>query len=124
MLNIRQLFGKSGESLALSYLKKKGYRILETNYRNKMGEIDIIALDKDVIVFVEVKTRQSTFFSHPKEAVTVTKQVTMSRVAQAWLKSRNKNDSKARFDVVAILSDNNTHEIELIKNAFDLRSGT
>lgn len=120
MLNFRQLLGQTGESLAVRYLKKNGYKIIETNYRNKLGEIDIIASDNDVIVFVEVKTRRNNYYVHPKEAVTKKKQLTISRVAQAWLKSKNKIDLKARFDVVAILSDQKTDEIELIKNAFNL----
>lgn len=120
MLNLRQLFGKSGENLAAKYLKKNGYRILETNYRNRLGEIDIIAKDKDTIVFVEVKTRRRQFFVHPKEAVTLKKQMKIARVAQFWLKTMNKSDAPARFDVVSILSDQQTHDIELIKNAFTL----
>lgn len=120
MLNLRHLLGKTGEDLAVRYLKKNGYTILETNYRNRMGEIDIIAKEQDTIVFVEVKTRKNNRFAHPKEAVTPRKQKTISRVAQAWLKQRKKKDARARFDVVAVLSDQNKHEIELIKHAFTL----
>jgi len=82
MLNIRQILGQTGETVAVRYLKKYGYKIIETNYRNSLGEIDIIASDKDVIVFVEVKTRRNNLFVHPKEAVTQKKQLTISRVAQ------------------------------------------
>jgi putative endonuclease len=120
MLNFRQLFGRSGEQRAVRYLKKSGYQILETNYRNRIGEIDIIAKEGDTLVFVEVKTRNLRFFVHPKEAVTRKKQLKICRVAQYWLKSNQKTGARARFDVVAILSDRHTHEIELIKNAFTL----
>ena len=120
MLNFRQILGKTGEDLAVRYLRKNGYTILETNYRNSLGEIDIIAKEQDTIVFVEVKTRKNNRFAHPKEAVTSRKQKTISRVAQAWLKQRKKKDAKARFDVVAVLADQNKPEIELIKHAFTL----
>lgn len=122
MLNLRHMLGKTGEDLAVRYLRKKGYVILETNYRNSLGEIDIIAKERDTIVFVEVKTRKNNRFAHPKEAVTNKKQKTISRVAQAWLKQKKKTDAKARFDVVAILADQNNNEIELIKHAFTLHT--
>lgn len=120
MFNLRHILGKAGEDLAVRYLKKNGYTIIETNYRNKLGEIDIIAKDKDGIAFVEVKTRKDSRFAHPKEAVTRKKQITISRVAQAWLKTKKKSGVRARFDVVAILSDGKAHDIELIKHAFTL----
>ena len=63
------VYGKRSEIIAADYLKKKGYKILETNYKNKVGEIDVIAKDKDYIVFVEVKARMSQAFGHPFEAV-------------------------------------------------------
>lgn len=122
MFNVRNILGKTGEDLAVRHLKKNGYTIIETNYRNKLGEIDIIARDKEVIVFVEVKTRKDGRFAHPKEAVTRKKQATISRVAQAWLKMKKKTGARARFDVVAVLGDGKTHEIELIKHAFTLNT--
>lgn len=120
MLNLRNMLGKTGENLAVKYLKKKGYTILETNYRNPLGEIDIIAKEKGTIVFVEVKTRKNNRFANPKEAVTLKKQKTIARVAQIWLKQKKKIEANARFDVVAILTDQNKHDIELIKHAFSL----
>jgi len=74
MLNSRQIFGKDSESLAVKYLKKQRYKILEKNYRTPVGEIDIIAKHKGVIVFVEVKARRSDRFGDPKGAVTYKKQ--------------------------------------------------
>ncbi|GAB6095074.1 YraN family protein [Desulfatiferula olefinivorans] len=120
MLNFRQLFGQSGEHHAVRYLKKNGYHILATNYRNRIGEIDIIAKEGETLVFVEVKTRSRRFFVHPKEAVTRKKQIKITRVAQYWLKANHKTGVRVRFDVVAVLSDHRTYEIELIKNAFTL----
>lgn len=120
MFNFRQLLGQTGEAAAVRYLKKKKYKILELNYKNNLGEIDIIADDQGVITFIEVKTRSSNAFGNPKEAVTKRKQKKISMVALAWLKSKNKNDIKARFDVVSIVSHKISMDIELVKNAFEL----
>lgn len=121
MLNFRQILGKSGEASAVRYLKKKRYKILEINYRNKLGEIDIIGEDKGTIAFIEVKTRKSLTFGNPKAAVTRNKQRNISMVALSWLKSKKKIDAKARFDVISIISNKNVLDIELVKNAFELK---
>jgi len=120
VLDKRQQFGQKGESLAARHLKKNGYKILEQNYRTKMGEIDIIAKDKETIVFVEVKARRSHHFGNPKWAVTPKKQRKISMVALYYLKATNQNNLKARFDVVAIRSKHDNPEIEIVKNAFEL----
>jgi putative endonuclease len=113
--------GKKGEEKALRFLKKKGYRIIEQNYVCKLGEMDIIAKEKDTLVFIEVKTRTSTEFGPPQLAVNSSKQRQLSKVALNYLKEKKLEDVKARFDVVAILLGTEGEEIELIKNAFDLR---
>ncbi len=113
--------GKRGEDLALRFLKKNGYRIIERNYVCKLGEIDIIAREKDTLAFIEVKTRRSTAFGPPQLAVNSAKQMQLSRAALYFLKEKRLGDVKARFDVVAILLGTEGEEIELIKNAFDLR---
>ncbi|UCE51582.1 MAG: YraN family protein [Desulfobacterales bacterium] len=120
MLNQRQIFGEKGESIAVRYLKKKGYKILEKNYRTKLGEIDIIAKDKDTIVFVEVKSRRSWQFGNPKGAVTPAKQRKISKVALYYLKTNDRSNAKARFDVVTITATRDKSKIEIIKNAFEL----
>ena len=120
MLNKRQKFGKQGESLAVWYLKKNGYKILEQNYRTKLGEIDIIAREKKTLVFVEVKSRRSIRFGSPKWAVTPKKQRTISMVALSYLKNTKQTEAKARFDVVTITSNQDEPRIEIIKNAFEL----
>jgi putative endonuclease len=117
----KKALGRKGEELALRFLKKKGYRVLERNYVCKMGEMDIIATEKDTLVFVEVKTRTSTTFGPPQLAVNPTKQMQLSKVALNFLKQKNLEDVKARFDVVAILLGQKGEEIELIKDAFELR---
>jgi putative endonuclease len=102
-------------------LKKKGYHILERNYVCKMGEMDIVAREKDTLTFVEVKTRTSTAFGPPQLAVNLTKQMQLSKVALYFLKEKKLEDVKARFDVVAILLGPGKEEIDLIRDAFDLR---
>ena len=113
--------GKKGEDLALRYLKKNGYRIFERNYVCKLGEVDIIAKEKDTLAFIEVKTRTSTAFGPPQLAVNAAKQMQLSKVAQYFLKEKCLEDVKARFDVVAIVLGPRGPEIELIRDAFDVR---
>ena len=123
MLNRQQKFGEKSESIAVSYLKKQGYKIIEQNYRTKLGEIDIIAKEKDIIAFIEVKSRKSKNFGNPKWAVTPKKQRTISMVALQYLKTTMQSNVKARFDVVSIISSNDNPSIEIIKNAFELAYG-
>ena len=120
MLNKRQKFGEKGEEIAVRHLKKEGYKIIETNYRTKLGEIDIIAQDKDTIVFAEVKTRRSVQFGNPKQAVTIQKQKKISMVALCYLKATGQSAARARFDVVGVISNRDKPRVEIIKNAFEL----
>ena len=115
-----QQFGEICEAIAVEHLKKHGYRILEQNYRTKLGEIDIIAKDKGAIVFIEVKARKSYRFGNAKWAVTPKKQRKISMVALYYLKATKLRDVKARFDVVAIHPIQGDQSIEIIKNAFEL----
>ena len=114
--------GKLGEELAGRYLRLRGYKIIAQNYRVNLGEIDFIARDKADLVFVEVKTRSSTAYGVPSEAVTDTKKHHMSRVALVYLKQRRLLRAKARFDVVSIILNKKqcVARIRLIKNAFSL----
>ena len=117
----KKALGKKGEEVALRFLKKKGYRIIEKNYVCKLGEMDIIAKEKDTLVFVEVKTRTTTEFGPPQLAVHSSKQRQLSKVALNYLKEKRLEDVKARFDVVAILLGQKGEEIELIRDAFELQ---
>jgi len=116
----RITLGRFGEDLARERLKDCGYRILTTNYRCPLGEIDVIARDDDVLVFVEIKTRKNKSPGRVKEAVNTKKQRQISKVALAYMKSHNLWGSKARFDVVAVGLLDGKNEIEIIKNAFEL----
>ena len=115
------IVGKLGERIALGFLKRSGYRILETNFRTPFGELDVVARHKGHIVFVEVKTRASTSLGPPYLSVTRSKQRHIIRNALAYLKRRNLVDSNWRIDVVSVTL-NQEHEvadIELIENAVE-----
>ena len=110
--------GKAGEEVAVSFLKKKKYKILETNWRFHRDEIDIIALDKKTVVFVEVKARKSSSFGSPESAVTIHKQKRIIRAAKAFLlKNHAMGKLLARFDVISIDPDDTVRHIE---NAFEV----
>lgn len=113
-MNTKKL-GGLGEKIAKDFLVNKGFKILETNYATKLGEIDIIAKDKNgVLVFIEVKTRITEKFGLPREAVTVAKQRKIRLVAQEYLQKTDGFNKPARFDVIEILDG----EINAIENAF------
>ncbi len=120
MTKERIILGKIGEDLARQRLKDLGYRIIKANYTCALGEIDLIARDGDVLVFVEIKTRKKQSLSLAKEAVTKRKQVKLSKVALAYMKYNNLLGSKARFDVVAVGVSEGKKEIEIVKDAFEL----
>ncbi len=121
MLTKNQKFGSDSEKIAAAYLKKKGYEILCLNYRNKIGEIDIIAKHGETLVFVEVKARRSKKFGNPKYAVNQKKMKKLSMVALLYLKETGQTNKKARFDVVSVISGKNgKNEMEIVKNAFNL----
>ena len=107
--------------MAIEHLKGLRYRILERNYRKSFGEVDIIARDKDTVVFIEVKTRQSTRFGTPFEAVDLRKQRQISRVAQEYLQTHGTSDVSARFDVIAVRVDRDHRLIAIdhLRNAFE-----
>jgi len=116
--------GKHGEELAAGYLKKKGYSIITRNYRKRFGEVDIIALDGDTLVFVEVKTRKSSRFGSGIEAVDLRKQQQLSRIAADYLVSEQVEYRQARFDVIAVeLADPHRPRFTHIPNAFDAQNG-
>ena len=106
--------------MAVRYLKRKGYKVLERNYTCPVGEIDIVARDKKTIVFVEVKTRRSMSYGSARLAITPHKQRKISMTALYYLKCNRQVDQDARFDVVTVQSTGGTQEIDLIQNAFDL----
>jgi putative endonuclease len=109
--------GVKGEGIAKRYLEQIGYQIIATNWRERKFEIDLIAIDKLEIVFVEVKTRSTYFFGNPEEAVTQKKQQHLIEGADCYLQ-KNEIDLEARFDVLAIVLNSNQQKIKHIENAF------
>jgi len=121
MTRQRIQLGQIGEEAAAAFLQRRGYHILERNFRNQWGEVDIIAKDKDTICFIEVKTRRTENFGAPFESVTRAKQRKLTHVALGYLKARESNEGNARFDVVSVLlKEDEDPRIEIIKNAFDV----
>lgn len=118
---LNRLFGNRGERTAARFLRKQGMKVLHRQYRNRLGEIDLIASDGDAIVFVEVKTRSSREAGDPVEAVTFTKQRQLTKLALAYLKRYGLLEHAARFDVVAILwpDAGGKPEITHYRNAFE-----
>ncbi len=120
MIGSNQRFGALGEKLAARYLKEQGYKILKKNYKNKLGEIDIIAVDTNEIVFVEVKTRSASPYLSGQYAVDKHKQFHIMRTASYYL-SVTKCELQPRFDIIEVeverVSGKMT-KINHIKNAF------
>jgi len=108
------VYGKIGEDIARTYLKQNGYTIIKSNFKNKIGEIDLIAKEGDVLVFIEVKYRKNTTFGLPREAVNLEKQRKIRLVAMSYINKYKLHNAPCRFDVLEILD----REITLIKDCF------
>jgi putative endonuclease len=116
----RQSLGKLGENLACAALAQRGYAIIATRYRTKLGEIDIVARDGDTLVFVEVKARAGDEFGGAAAAVTPWKQRKVALMAMDYLARHRLDDQPCRFDVVTIdVADGQPPRIEVYTNAFD-----
>jgi len=109
--------GKLGEHLALAYLTKLGYTILEHNFYYQKAEIDIIATHQDTLVIVEVKTRNSSFFGNPQEFVKATKIALLVKAADYYIQA-NSLDLEVRFDIIAIIKNSTQQQLEHYKDAF------
>lgn len=114
MNNIQK--GKLGEKIATNYLTSKGSKILQTNYRLKFGEVDIIAKINKDIVFIEVKARSNINFGYPAEAVTLKKQRKIRNVAKYYIVKNKLEKASIRFDVIEIYL--KEKRINHIENAF------
>ena len=102
-MHTNQAVGKYGERIALRYLQKRGYEILETNWRGDAGELDIIAAKQPALIIVEVKTRRGLEYGHPALAVTPRKLGRMKRLALQWLGQQDTFYPEVRFDVISIV---------------------
>jgi putative endonuclease len=111
--------GIEGESLAAEFLRNKGCRLVERNFRCAVGEIDLIVRDGKTLVFVEVKSRRGLRYGLPQEAVSTAKQRRLTRLAQWYLQDRRLEKHPARFDVVAVTWSDGKPELTWIVNAFE-----
>jgi len=112
--------GSEGEDLAVKFLRKKGYRIISRNYKNYIGEIDIIAKDGETVVFIEVKTRANDSFGFPFESVHRKKRQKLKNLALLYLKKLGE-ELPVRFDVLSITcAENGNMEIDHIQDAFEV----
>lgn len=114
-MNKREL-GKNSEEMAANYLDKKGYRILELNFQNRIAEIDIIAQRNDIICFIEVKARRSMKYGLPRESITPSKIRKIIKGAQSYINYKGIRGTQFRFDVIEIFLEDN--KINHIENAF------
>lgn len=112
--------GQKGEQFAADYLKSKGYKILEQNWRAGHLEVDIIASTETMLVIVEVKTRKSNTLGDPEEFVTIQKQQNLIRAASYYI-LKNNITKEVRFDIVSIIMSNGEHKINHILDAFKPR---
>lgn len=112
---MRQL-GLDGEAIAADFLQKKGYKIVAKNFHSRFGEIDIIAFDKNTIVFIEVKLRSNNSFGTPLEAITRSKIEKLKKTAYYYLTIHNLSNSDFRFDAVEILISKQNPEINQVEN--------
>lgn len=119
-MSVRTVIGSEGERAAAEFLEARGYRILDRNYRTRLGEIDLVAEEGRTLVFVEVKVRRNDRFGGPAAAITAAKQARIARLAQQYVVSRRLGERPCRFDVVLIWGDDpGTRRIELLPGAFD-----
>jgi putative endonuclease len=109
--------GRKGEDLAASHLRDLGWEILERNYRTRLGEIDLVCLDRGTLVFVEVKTRASDEFARPDQSVTRRKQAKLRRLVEEYLVRHNLEQSDVRFDVLGVTLSTRRPEFEHIVGA-------
>ncbi|MFP4036234.1 MAG: YraN family protein [Desulfobacteraceae bacterium] len=117
MTKRRQALGRSGEDLAVARLQALGYRIIERNYRSRLGEIDLVARDGGRLVFVEIKTRLGPA-EEAKAAVDRNKQRRLRRLALSYMKEKGCPEAPCRFDVVAVGLASDRAQVQVIRNAF------
>jgi putative endonuclease len=118
----RQRLGQRGEALAARRLEAEGYRLLERNYRCPAGEVDLVAMDGECLVFVEVRTRRGDLWGTPEESVTRAKQLRLVQVAEHYLAEHEACDADWRIDVVAVDMDRRgrLRRVDIVRDAVSL----
>ena len=117
-MNLRQNLGRYGEERAAIYLQDRGYQIIDRNWHSQTGEIDLVARERDQIVFIEVKTRNGSGYGHPFEAITQEKVARMRRLAAEWCSTKQINGGQVRLDAVSVLISGGRVSIEHLKEVF------
>lgn len=122
MPDSRKALGSKGEKLAVKFLKRKGYKIIQHNYRCRLGEIDIVAEYDGAVIFVEVRTKRTEEFGIPQSSITAAKRSQVSKAALYYIMEKKLLGRSCRFDVIAITFSTDSHkpQIEHIENAFEL----
>jgi putative endonuclease len=110
--------GKQGEELALANLVAKGYSVLHTNWRYQKTEVDIIAKIGNILVFIEVKTRNSEYFGLPESFVTEAKKRSFGKASEAYCQINQLNDVDIRYDIMAVIINKKTQEVQHFEDAF------
>ena len=113
----RRRFGDWGEEYARRFLERKGYSILESNYRSQYGEIDLVAQEGECLVFVEVKSRRTGAFGRPEESVTEAKQQKLVQAALDYMQVKGLEEDEWRIDVVGIEAGGSRPRVRLVRNA-------
>lgn len=111
--------GAMGETYALNYLKSMGYKMYATNFRTRVGEVDIICKDGETLVFVEVKIRSSSNFGEPYESISAWKKYKIVKTAQAYLANHRLGDIPMRFDAISIIRTGEHMEVMHLKNVIE-----
>ena len=122
MKNLNKNIGNYAEKLASDYLIHHHYKIIERNFRNNLGDIDIICIKSKILIIVEVKGRYNLSYGKPQEAVNYIKQKSLIKVASSYINYKNLYNFNVRFDVIEVFfnNDNSLYEINHIKDAFRL----
>ena len=115
----RQEMGREGEEAAERHLEAIGLRILERRWRCRVGEIDLVAEDGELLVFVEVKARGGEGFGRPAESITAAKRRRLTRVARWFLAERNADERRCRFDVVEVVGPEVRHLVDAFRPGWD-----
>lgn len=123
MTLMRQLVGQKGEQAARDYLEQHGYSIIETNYRCRLGEIDIIARDGEMVVIVEVRTKTGLAFGRPEESINQEKARKLHRLALQYIQSNYHREVSSRIDLVAVMIDRNSGQVKDIKQIKNILAG-
>lgn len=120
MKKLNKEIGNYSEKLALTFLAHHGYKILAHNFRNRLGEIDIICIKNEILIVIEVKSRYSSEYGTPKESVTYSKQKSIIKITKSYMLYKNMYNINVRFDVIEVYFNNNDNSfiINHIKDAF------